>query len=419
MSETVTHIEKKTSLVPELRFKDFYGEWSSIKLKKRSSLLKDGSHGTHKEVVQSPYFLLSAKNIREGGIEYDESDRRISESDYESIYKNYNLLKDDILLTIVGTIGRVAKYNGLPNLAFQRSVAFFRFEKDVPDFIFQSFQTLSFQRELDKRKVVSAQPGIYLGDLAKISISAPSLPEQQKIASFLSAVDQKIQLLTRKKELLEQYKKGVMQQLFSQQIRFKDADGKEFPAWQTKRLSHFLTVSKRINTDMEYDKSDVLSVSGEYGIVNQIEFQGRSFAGESVHNYGVVETGDIVYTKSPLKSNPYGIIKVNKGKPGIVSTLYAVYTVKDNSIGEYFDYYFQLDDNTNSYLRPLVHKGAKNDMKISNARVLIDPITVPSKKEQMKICQYLNALDVKIEETREQLTQTQTFKKGLLQKMFV
>ncbi len=88
-------------------------------------------------------------------------------------------------------------------------------------------------------------------------------------------------------------------------VRFKGF-GEE---WEWRRLSAYLTVSTLKNRDKVYGKEDVLSVSGDYGIVNQIEFQGRSFAGESVINYGVVETGDVVYTKSPLKSNPYGIIK--------------------------------------------------------------------------------------------------------------
>ena len=91
--------------------------------------------------------------------------------------------------------------------------------------------------------------------------------------------------------------------------------------WEQRKLSEYLDVSNDKNTEETFTKADVLSVSGDFGIVNQIEFQGRSFAGASVSNYGVVHTGDIVYTKSPLNSNPYGIIKANKGKSGIVSTL--------------------------------------------------------------------------------------------------
>lgn len=262
-------------------------------------------------------------------------------------------------------------------------------------------------------------PQLTVPQVSGYTIGIPTLSEQQKIASFLSELDKKIHQLTRKKELLEQYKKGVMQQLFSGKLRFKDEKGKAFPKWEEKRLSCYLQVSKTKNKNLEYSKADVLSVSGEYGIVNQIEFQGRSFAGASVHNYGVVENGDIVYTKSPLKSNPYGIIKVNRGKAGIVSTLYAVYKCKNNVSGEYLDFYFQLDFNLNSYLRPLVQKGSKNDMKINNDKVLIDPVYFPSKSEQLKIVKYLNAADLKIKNLHKQITQTKNFKKGLLQQMFV
>ena len=107
-----------------------------------------------------------------------------------------------------------------------------------------------------------------------------------------------------------------------------------------------------------------MSVSGDYGIVNQIEFQGRSFAGASVSNYGVVQTGNVVYTKSPLNSNPYGIIKTNKGKPGIVSTLYAVYHPKENAFSDFIQVYFEQHARMNNYMHPLVNKGAKNDMKV-------------------------------------------------------
>lgn len=189
--------------------------------------------------------------------------------------------------------------------------------------------------------------------------------------------------------------------------------------WNNTKLSELLKEAKKRNTDLKYTKDDVLSVSGEMGIVNQIEHLGRSYAGASVHNYHVVEVGDIVYTKSPLKANPYGIIKQNKKKAGIVSTLYAVYNVKEeNAHGEFIEHYFSLDENTNRYLRPLVKKGAKNDMKISNAYVLHDKIFVPSVAEQKKITLFLNTLDKKIEQLKEKKKLLEEYKKGIMQKIF-
>ena len=158
--------------------------------------------------------------------------------------------------------------------------------------------------------------------------------------------------------------------------------------WEQRKLGDYLEVSKEKNRDEGFGKEDVLSVSGEFGIVNQIEFQGRSFAGASVKNYGVVEVFDIVYTKSPLKSNPYGIIKTNKGKAGIVSTLYAVYKPKNNVDSEFIQIYFELDSRMNSYMHPLVNKGAKNDMKVSDENALKGSVNFPKFEEQKEISQY-------------------------------
>jgi type I restriction enzyme, S subunit len=155
------------------------------------------------------------------------------------------------------------------------------------------------------------------------------------------------------------------------------------------------------------------------GIVNQIEHLGRSYAGVSVHQYHVVEVGDIVYTKSPLKANPYGIIKLNKHKAGIVSTLYAVYKVKEqNACGEWIEYYFSLDANTNRYLRPLVRKGAKNTLQISNEEATRGAFFVPKVAEQKRIALFFTVLDKKIAQLKTKKEKLQQYKKGVMQQLF-
>jgi type I restriction enzyme, S subunit len=189
--------------------------------------------------------------------------------------------------------------------------------------------------------------------------------------------------------------------------------------WEHKVLNELLYEAKFRNGDLKYGKDKVLSVSGELGIVNQIEHLGRSYAGVSVHQYHVVEVGDIVYTKSPLKANPFGIIKLNKREAGIVSTLYAVYKVnKKTAYGPFIDYYFSLDANTNRYLRPLVKKGAKNDMKINNAYVLHDRIYAPTLSEQQKIASFLSAVDEKIQQLTRKKELLEQYKKGVMQQLF-
>ena len=188
--------------------------------------------------------------------------------------------------------------------------------------------------------------------------------------------------------------------------------------WEQRKLSDYLSVSGQKNRDEKYDKEDVLSVSGDYGIVNQIEFQGRSFAGASVTNYGVVETNDVVYTKSPLKANPYGIIKSNKGKPGIVSTLYAVYHPNDITDSEFVQVYFEQDARMNSYMHPLVNKGAKNDMKVSAENALKGEVIFPKLDEQRQISDYFRRLDTIITLHQRKCDEIKTLKKYMLQKMF-
>ncbi len=163
--------------------------------------------------------------------------------------------------------------------------------------------------------------------------------------------------------------------------------------WEQRKLENYVVVSTTKNVDGKFRKEDVLSVSGEYGVVNQITFQGRSFAGASVSNYGVVNTGDVVYTKSPLNSNPYGIIKVNKGIPGIVSTLYAIYHPRDNVYANFIQVYFEQHERMNNYMHPLVNKGAKNDMKVTAENALKGMVTFPSRKEQSVISAFFSRLD--------------------------
>jgi type I restriction enzyme S subunit len=202
----------------KLRFKDDNGKafpkWEEKRLGDITILLKDGTHGTHKDYPEGYHYLLSAKNIVNGSIKIDLTDRRISEEEYNSIYKNYKLRVNDILLTIVGTIGRVAIYKNEKNVAFQRSVAFFRFKDQSADFLFQLMNESKFQKQLDLRKVISAQPGIYLGDLAKIPVKLPCLEEQKKIANYLSKIDNKIEIVTKQITKTQTFKKGLLQQMF-------------------------------------------------------------------------------------------------------------------------------------------------------------------------------------------------------------
>ena len=190
-------------------------------------------------------------------------------------------------------------------------------------------------------------------------------------------------------------------------------------AWKKTPLSEYMTVSNEKNVSNTYDKYDIYSVSREYGVVNQIEYQGKSFAGASLTGYGVVHTWDVVYTKSPLKLQPYGIIKTNKTQNGIVSALYGVFTPNGNVDANFVQTYFELDQRLNDYLRTLVNKGAKNTLLISDEDAIKGNVIFPQKDEQEKIVKMFNTLDTLIRKLEQKLEKLRSIKQSLLNQMFI
>lgn len=199
-------------------------------------------------------------------------------------------------------------------------------------------------------------------------------------------------------------------------LRFPDF--RDAGDWKLRELSELLTEPKEKNRQLKYGPEHVLSVSGEHGCVNQIDFMGRSYAGASVKEYNVVQTGDVVYTKSPLKACPNGIIKSNKGPTGIVSVLYAVYRPSALATSDFIDYYFSSDHKLNTYLQPLVKKGPKNSILVNNSDVLKGRIPAPCVTEQQKIADCLSSLDSVIAAERDRLAALREYKKGLMQQIF-
>ena len=307
----------------------------------------------------------------------------------------------------------------MPDVAIGEMISVFNTDNN-PLFTATMFNA-TLQNEFAMRVEGGSVTNLYFEKLKNIEVSFPSIQEQEKIAAYFENLDHLITLHQRKCEETKSLKKYMLQKMFPEngkcvpEIRFSGFSD----AWEQRKLEEYLGVSKEKNRDESFGKDDVLSVSGEYGIVNQIEFQGRSFAGASVANYGVVEGGDVVYTKSPLKSNPYGIIKTNKGKTGIVSTLYAVYKPKNNVGAEFVQIYFELDSRMNSYMHPLVNKGAKNDMKVSDENALKGSVIFPKIDEQKAISKYFAHLDHLITLHQHKCDELQKLKKFMLQNMFV
>ncbi|WP_431021260.1 restriction endonuclease subunit S [Bifidobacterium bifidum] len=289
------------------------------------------------------------------------------------------------------------------------------------EWLLQFFISHNKELLLEFGKTGTTVESVDFGKIKDMLLYMPSTVEQQQIGDYFAKLDNLITLHQRKYDKLVVFKKSMLEKMFPK-------DGESVPEirfagftdpWEQRKLGDYVVVSTAKNADGRFNKEDVLSVSGEYGIVNQIAFQGRSFAGSSVLNYGIVNTGDIVYTKSPLNSNPYGIIKVNKGIPGIVSTLYAVYRPQDNVHTNFIQVYFEQHERMNNYMHPLVNKGAKNDMKVTAENALKGVVTFPSREEQVIISEFFDRLDSLITLHQRKLELLRNIKKSLLDKMFV
>ena len=236
------------------------------------------------------------------------------------------------------------------------------------------------------------------------------------MAKSFRILDQKINLLTKKKEALETYKKGLMQKIFSQELRFKREDGTDYPEWKSYKLSEILIEHKKRSDGSE----QVHSVSVHKGVVNQIEHLGRSFAAKDVSNYNKVLFGDIIYTKSPTGDFPYGIIKQSYVENAIVSPLYCVTSPIDINIGHLLHWFFESKINVHNYLHPIIQKGAKNTINITNNTFLSRSLSLPADKaERERIKVVYSSLNDNLKTLESEILKVTEFKKGLLQQMFV
>lgn len=393
--------------VPRLRFEEFNGKWELRKLGDSSEIIMGQSppgdsyntNGDGEPLVNGPVEFTSRYPVK---IKWTTMPTRFCKS-------------GDILFCVRGsTTGRMNIAND--KYCIGRGVAAIRAKSNSNT----TFIELLLIKNLSK--ILSLSAGSTFVNLDSKSLRGfkfhfPSLPEQKKIATFLTAVDTKIQQLTEKKALLEQYKKGVMQQLFRQEIRFRKENGEEYPNWENRKFSEILFEHKENSRGTE----EVFSVSVHKGLINQIEHLGRSFAAANTSHYNLVKPSDIVYTKSPTGDFPYGIIKQSRvNKNVIVSPLYGVFTPETEALGYILNDYFCSKENVHNYLHSIIQKGAKNTINITNKTFLSKSLKLPvSKEEQQKIANFLTSTDEKIEQVGRQLEGIRDFKKGLLQQMFV
>ena len=408
---------KKNDETPEIRFKEFTQAWEHYNLEEMVTRYKD--------LVPTPqngYWKLSVRSHAKGTyLSYVEAGKQITEANLSKV------IADALIFNIVFAWEHavaITKEEDSKALVSHRFPQFLFHEGFDPKYFEYAITDLKFKEHLGLSSPSGAgrNKTLNMNEALKYRFTVPSFEEQKKIGCFLGKLDDLIMLHEQKLDKLKKMKKSCLLKMFPQcgatvpEVRFSEFEGE----WKKGKLSEYLTISNEKNKNEIFGKEDVLSVSGDYGVVNQIEFQGRSFAGASVANYGVVEQGDIVYTKSPLKMNPYGIIKCNCGKTGIVSVLYGVYKPNENVDPYFVQTYFDLDSRLNEYLRPLINKGAKNTILVSDEDALQGKVWfAPTVEEQKKIGDFFRELDNSITKYEQEIKLLNKIKKGCIQKMFV
>lgn len=401
--------------VPEIRFKGFEEEWNSDLISNFSSSF---SGGTPSAGVKE-YYGGNIPFIRSGEINNDRTELCLTNKGLNNSSAKI-IDKGTLLYALYGaTSGEVSisKIKGAINQAILAIIPY----------RFMSSNFLSNFLRCKKNEIVNellqgGQGNLSASLVKGIIVNFPKENEQNDIVSFFSFLDELICNLSNYIKSLKQTKSACLISMFPQQgetiprVRFKGFDGE----WKNIKLSECLEISKEINSDNVYSKEDVLSVSDEMGVMNQIKLLGRSYAGKSVSKYKILKPHQIVYTKSPLKDKPYGIIKENCGETGIVSVLYAVFNTKENVDPTYIHYYFEPKFRINKYLYPLVNKGAKNTMNVSDDTTLDGFVYIPSSEaEQHQIASYFRNLDIQISEQEKRLEKLKQIKAACLDKMFV
>jgi type I restriction enzyme S subunit len=389
--------------VPRLRFKDEkcgFPDWAEESLGNIAELTSS------KRVYLSDYVNEGVPFYR--GKEISELKRNekpkdilyITRSAYESFKKNYGVPKiNDILITAVGTLGNVYRVKDESEFYFKDGNLIWL--KNIK--ISSEFLEILIDHnndKLQKSAIGSTQRALIIVELKKLKFNIPTLPEQTKIANFLTAVDEKITHLTQKHTLLTQYKKGVMQQIFSQQLRFKDDDGQAFPKWKDATLESLLDYeqpTKYLVSSTEYSDSFRIPVltAGKTFILGYTD----ETVGIYEHGLPVIIFDDFttafkfVPFQFKAKSSAMKILRL-KGSTNSIKYIYAAMQMIDFPCGDEHKRYW-----------------ISEYSKIS--------IQLPCAQEQTKIANFLTAIDDKLSAVQTQLTAMKQYKQGLLQQMFV
>ena len=408
-------------IAPKLRFSEFKDEWIELSLKEYYSKIRNGFVG-----VATPFYVengikyLQGKNIKDGKI--DPKGLIYISEDFHHKKNNSQLKQNDILMVQSGHVGECAVVT--QDYENANCHALIILSPDHNEKVNSHFVVYYFYSHYGKKRISEIKTGntiehVLASEIKEVTLNFPTPKEQTKIAEFLSAVDDKISQLSRQLELLNQYKKGVMQKIFSQEIRFKNDNGEDFGEWEKVKFSDiFIEIKDKVgNKNIE-----TYSITAGKGFVSQSEKFGRDISGSQNENYIVLGKKDFSYNKGNSKTYNFGCVYLNNtGQNIAVPNVFISFRAKKNNIAHNF--YAKLFEHhyLDRYLRQLISSSARMDglLNISKEGFFEIPLPFPPTPEQEKIAEFLTAIDEQIDHTTAQLTHTKQWKKGLLQQMFV
>ncbi|HAR4294276.1 TPA: restriction endonuclease subunit S [Staphylococcus aureus] len=356
----------QTKNVPELRFPGFEGEWEEKKLE---DIIKVNSGKDYKHLDKGDIPVYGT-----GGYMTSVSEP-LSEIDAVGIGRKGTINKPYLLEAPFWTVDTL----------------FYCTPKKETDILF----ILSLFRKINWKVYDESTgvPSLSKQTINKINRFVPTNKEQQKIGKFFSKLDRQIELEEQKLELFQQQKKGYMQKIFSQELRFKDESGNDYPDWEEKELGE--VADRVIRKNKNFESKKPLTISGQLGLIDQTEYFSKSVSSKNLENYTLIKNGEFAYNKSYSNGYPLGAIKrLTRYDSGVLSSLYICFSIKSEMSKDFMEAYF---DSTHWYreVSGIAVEGARNHglLNISVNDFFTILIKYPSLEEQRKIGDFFIKLD--------------------------
>ncbi len=377
--------------VPKLRFKEFSGEWESNRIGDITKLT-DGMHFTPTYVESGiPFWSIET-------VVSNVSPKYITNEEHENAIKKCKPQKNDILLTRIGTLAKVKLIDWNNEFSIYVSLALIKSSTSFNSMFAKFyFETEYYKKDFLSKSLLTAVPSkINMEDLRQTIIKLPSLQEQEKIASFLSLIDDKINLQSEKVKYLKDYKKGLMQKIFSRKLRFKDENGNDYPEWEEKKLGEiFIFQYGQFNNNP--DNGGKYPVYGANGIIGG--YHKYNAENSIIIGHMGIYAGTVLWERRKHFVTYNGTITKPKNIEKLIPK---------------FGYYLLLNKNIQKVCtgsgQPFLSYNDLNNVKVFCSMSII---------EQNKISNLLSSVDKKIEKEQEKLDSLNEYKKGLLQQMFV